>query len=69
MKKIKIKYTTNLLIHMQMILFKLMNKIYIKYYLTYLQIKITVCGNLQKGSGLSKITVYLIRGEDKNGPF
>jgi hypothetical protein len=36
MKKIKIKYTTNLLIHMQMILFKLMNKIYIKYYLTYL---------------------------------
>jgi hypothetical protein len=32
-----------------------------------IQISITVCGHLQKGSGLTKYTVYLIKGEDRNG--
>lgn len=32
-----------------------------------IQINITVCGHLQKGSGLTKYTVYLIKGEDCNG--
>ena len=31
------------------------------------EINITVCGHLQKGSGLNKYTVYLIKGEDRNG--
>jgi hypothetical protein len=31
------------------------------------QISITVCEHLQKSSGLTKYTVYLIKGEDKNG--
>lgn len=32
-----------------------------------IQIKIGVYGFLEKGSGLNKYTVYLIRGEDKDG--
>jgi hypothetical protein len=32
-------------------------------------IKISVCGHLEKGGSLTKHTVFLVRGEDKDGQF